>query len=144
MLIKAEQRYIRMSPRKVRLIADLVREMGSPIRALNYLMHINKRAVVPVEKALKQAVANAKNNAGASEDSLRIKEIVVDQGPYYRRYRAAARGQAHEIKKRTSHVRIVLETIEKKSNDNKIHPAVEEKTIQVKPKKATAKKGENK
>lgn len=117
MIIKAEQKYLRTSPRKLRLVADMVREIGSPKTALEYLVHINKRASLPLEKVLKQAVANAKNSAGIGEDQLRIKEITVNEGPFYKRFRPVSRGRAHAIKKRTSHIRVILETkAQKKQN----------------------------
>lgn len=120
MLIKAEQKYLRTSPRKLRLVADMVREIGSPKTALEYLAHINKRAALPLEKVLKQAMANAKNNAGIKEDELKIKEIIVNEGPFYKRFRPVSRGRAHSIKKRTSHIRIILEIKnEEKQKDRK-------------------------
>lgn len=111
MIIKAEQKYLRTSARKLRLVADMVREIGSPRTALEYLVHIDKRAALPLVKVLKQAMANAKNNAGIKEDELKIKEITVNEGPFYKRFRPVSRGRAHSIKKRTSHIRVVLEEV---------------------------------
>lgn len=120
MIIKAEQKYIRMSPRKLRLVADVVRELDSPKMVLSYLENINKRAAQPISKVIKQAIANAKNNAGVTEGELRIKEIIINQGPVYKRFRPVSRGRAHGIKKRTSHIRVILETkIKKEKIKNK-------------------------
>lgn len=108
MLIKAEQKYLRESPRKLRKVADLVRKMR-PVQAVEYLAHIRKRATLPLQKVLKQALANAKNNAQIPEGELVIRELVIGQGPTYKRFRPVSRGRAHAIKKRTSHVRVILE-----------------------------------
>lgn len=108
MIIKAEQKYLRTSPRKLRQVADLVRKMR-PLRAVEYLEHIGKRAALPIQKVLKQALANAKSQANLSGNELLIKELLVNQGPVYKRFRAVSRGRAHSIKKKTSHVRVVLE-----------------------------------
>lgn len=120
MIIKAEQKYLRGSPRKLRQVADLVRKMR-PAQAVDYLAHIRKRAALPIQKALKQALANAKNQANLSANELSIRELVVNQGPVYKRFRAVSRGRAHGIKKRTSHIRVVLEMKnEKRKNKNDI------------------------
>lgn len=110
MLIKAEQKYIRTSPRKLRLVADMVRGMKDPQTAIVYLMNIDKRAALPIQKVIKQALSNAKNNAGISENEVSLKELVISQGPFYKRFRPVSRGRAHGIKKRTSHIRVILES----------------------------------
>lgn len=110
MLIKAEQKYIRTSPRKLRLVADMVRGMKDPQTAIVYLMNIDKRAALPIQKVIKQALGNAKNNAGVSPDEVVLKELVISQGPFYKRFRPVSRGRAHGIKKRTSHIRVILES----------------------------------
>lgn len=119
MIIKAEQKYIRMSPRKLRLVADVVRKLGSPKMVLSYLENINKRAARPISKVIKQAMANAKNNAGAAEGELRIKEFIINQGPVYKRFRPVSRGRAHSIKKRTSHIKVILETKAQRKQNGK-------------------------
>ena len=110
MLIKAEQRYIRMSPMKIRKVADAVRGIDSPARVIEYLQFANRRASIPLSKAMKQAVANAKNNMKLSEYNLVVREIQIGEGPRYKRFRAGSRGMAKPIIKRTSHIRVVLET----------------------------------
>lgn len=109
MLIKAEQKHIRMSPRKVRLIADSIR--GLPVNAaVVTLERINKFAAVPVRKTLSQAIANAVNNHGLKENELTLKSIQVGEGATLKRWQPVSRGRAHAILKRTSHIRIVLES----------------------------------
>lgn len=111
MIIKAEQKYVRTSPRKLRLVANAVRKL-SPALALVYLERINKRATLPLAKTIKQALANAKNNAGVDQNSLKIKELAINQGPVYKRAQPVSRGMAHPIAKRTSHIRVILEAKE--------------------------------
>lgn len=110
MLIIAEQRYVRMSPRKVREVGRAIRGMEDPVKLIEYLGFVGKRAAGPIIKTLKQAIANAKNNMKVSEDNLKIAEIIVNEGPRYKRFRAGSRGMAKPIVKRTSHIRVVLET----------------------------------
>ena len=109
MQIKAEAKYIKQGPRKVRLVADLVRPM-SLAEALTTLKHLRRRAAAPVLKVLKQAVANAVNNYKISKDSLTIQLIEVNGGPIYKRFQPVSRGRAHSIFKRTSHIKIILES----------------------------------
>jgi large subunit ribosomal protein L22 len=105
---KAIAKYIRMSPQKVRLVADLVR--GKKIQeARNILLYTRKYAAGIIAKVLKSAVANAAQNPSINENVLYVKEIFVDQGPALKRWRARAQGRAAGIKKRTSHITIVVE-----------------------------------
>jgi large subunit ribosomal protein L22 len=108
MKVVAESKYIRISPRKVRLVADSVRRLP-PEEALTVLNAMNKRAAKPLIETLKQAVGNAVNNFKVDKDNLVIREIQIGEGPTFKRWRAAARGRAHRVLKRTSHVRVVLE-----------------------------------
>ena len=108
MEVKAQSRSLRISPRKVRLVADVIRNK-SVAQALSALTLIKKRGAVPLYKTLKSAIANAINNAKFKEDSLVIKNIEVDQGPFLKRSRPSGRGRFHPYKKRSSHIRIVLE-----------------------------------
>jgi len=113
MAVKAQVKYLRIAPRKVRLTADLIR--GKKLaEAQTMLSFISKKSSSPLLKLLKQAAANAKNNFQMEEDNLFISEIIVDEGPKYKRWRARARGQAYEIQKKTSHVTLVLDQIKKK------------------------------
>jgi large subunit ribosomal protein L22 len=113
MQIIAYQKFIRTTPRKLRLVADSVRHMH-PTKALLYLKFMHKRAASEVIKVLKQAVANAVNNQSLDEKDLKIKHILVEEGPRYKRFRAASRGRARMILRRTSHIKIILENTEPK------------------------------
>lgn len=105
---KAVAKYIRMSPQKVRLVVDLIR--GKKVQeAVNTLMFTRKYAAGIVAKVLKSAVANASQNPNIDENTLYVKDIFVDQGPSLKRWRARAQGRAAGIKKRTSHITVVVE-----------------------------------
>lgn len=108
MEIIARASFIRTSPRKLRLVADAVKSLG-PDRALLMLKNLRKRAAGPLFKVLKQAQSNAVNNFKLAKDKLVIKTIEVNGGPIYKRGRAVSKGRGHSIKKRTSHIKIVLE-----------------------------------
>ncbi len=105
---KATARYIRMSPRKVRLVVDLIRGRRAQ-EADQILRYLNKRAARPVRKVLKSAMANAVNNHDMLEEALYVKAAWVDEGPAFKRLLPRARGRADIIKKRTSHITVVLE-----------------------------------
>ncbi len=108
MQAKAVARYVRMSPRKVRLVVDLIR--GKSVEEADVLLrYLNKRAARPVRKVLKSAVANAVNNHNLLEDALYVKAAYVDEGPALKRILPRARGRADIIKKRTSHITIIVE-----------------------------------
>ena len=109
MQIKGSAKFIRISPRKTRLVADLVRKLSID-EALSTLKHLRLRAATPVLKVLKQVVANAVNNHKLSRDSLTIQLIEVNGGPVYKRFQPVSKGRAHPIKKRTSHIKIILES----------------------------------
>lgn len=106
-LIKAEQKYIRISPRKVKLVTDSVKKL-SPVEALEYLKFIRKRAADEVARVVKQAIANAENNFKLKKEDLVFKKILTKKGPIFKRWRAASRGRAHKILKRTTHLEVVL------------------------------------
>jgi large subunit ribosomal protein L22 len=105
--MKNTQKYIRVSPRKLRLVADAVRKL-SPVQALAHLKFLEKAAAEPMRKAIQTAVSNAKANFGLQADALAFAEIDVQTGFTIKRFRAVSRGQAHHIMKRTSHIRVVL------------------------------------
>ncbi len=107
MEVKASARYIRMSPRKVRLLTALVR--GKTIQAaLDQLKFAGKHAAVPVSKVIASAVANAVHNFDLNETNLFIKEISVDGGPVLKRWLPRAHGRATPLKKRMSHINVTL------------------------------------
>ena len=106
--MKASATHIRISPRKVRMVVDTVRGK-SVSQALSILGFTRKKAALPVQKLLKSAVANAVENGGVNDvETLVIDRIMVDEGPTLKRYMPRARGRATPIRKRTSHIRIVL------------------------------------
>ena len=106
--MKARVTYVRISPRKVRVVVDAVRGK-SVSQAMSILAFTRKKAARPVQKLLKSAVANAVENDGVSDvDSLVIDRITVDEGPTLKRFMPRARGRATPIHKRTSHIRVAL------------------------------------
>jgi large subunit ribosomal protein L22 len=112
--IQAKLMYLHITPRKVRLIADLIRGKGVE-RAQVILSFANKRASEPMLKLLNSAVANAKNNFQIENiANLYISKILVNEGPKPKRWLPASRGRANEIRKRTSHIILELDEIEKK------------------------------
>jgi len=112
MISKAIARFVRVSPRKTRLVADVVR--GKAIdEAQALLMHLDKRATMFVQEVLDSAVANTKTNPDISASDLYISKITVDVGPVFKRYRAGSMGRAMMIKHRTSHIRIELDLTKK-------------------------------
>ena len=106
--MRASATHIRIAPRKVRTVVDTVRGK-SVSQALSILAFTRKKAALPVQKLLKSAVANAAENNGISDvDTLVIDRIMVDEGPTLKRFTPRARGRATPIRKRTSHIRIIL------------------------------------
>lgn len=105
--VRAQLKTLRMSPKKVRLIVNLVRGMNA-VRAEEKLTFLQKRAGEPILKLLRSAIANALKNNNLRKDSLRITEVTVNAGPVMRRSRPRAHGRAFPIKKRSSHVIMVL------------------------------------
>jgi large subunit ribosomal protein L22 len=104
---KAHLRYLRIAPRKVRLVADTIRGK-SVMEAERGLKFMAQKSVTPVLKLLKSAVANAKNNFNIGQEKLLIKKITVDKGPVLKRIMPRARGSASPIHKHTSHISITL------------------------------------
>ncbi|MCD6550600.1 50S ribosomal protein L22 [bacterium] len=116
MSIRAKLKYLRIAPRKVRLVADMIRgKTASEARVL--LSFCNKKAALPLLKLLNSALANAKSQQNKEEDILFISKITVDEGPKLKRWRARSRGQAFEIQKKTSHISLVLDEITEKSRE---------------------------
>lgn len=113
MLIKAEQKYIRTSAKKIRFVAHTIKKVKSPMQAIAYLELNQKRAGEPLAKVLKQAVGNARNSFGIDAQDLKIKELLVNEGPSYKRGQPVSRGMFHPILKETSHIRVILESVEK-------------------------------
>jgi large subunit ribosomal protein L22 len=137
----AKLRHLRISPRKVRLVANLVRGL-SVVEAEKQLKFLTKRAAKPVLKLLKSAIANAENNANLAKDSLYIAKILVDPGPTLKRWMPRAMGRATPIMKRTSHLTIVLESKEPLPLKKELKEKIKEKPIKEKEKPAVKEKEE--
>ena len=103
--------YVRISSRKVKIVIDMIR--GKTVsEALGILEYTPKAASEPVVKLLKSAAANAKNNLEMDPDRLYVAEVTANEGPTLKRLRARAQGRANRIRKRTSHINIVLDELE--------------------------------
>jgi large subunit ribosomal protein L22 len=105
--VKAYLRYLRIAPRKVRLVADLIRGK-SVLEAERILNFTRKKAALPLLKLLKSAISNAKHNFNLDEKNLYISKITVDQGPKTKKVFPRARGRADIKEKKTSHVTLIL------------------------------------
>jgi large subunit ribosomal protein L22 len=105
--MRAVAKYIHMSPRKVRLVTDLVRNRSVP-EALVMLRFLPKAAARPVEKAIRSAVANAEDVYGVSSDDLYVANITADEGPTLKRGQPGPRGRFKPILKRSTHITVVL------------------------------------
>lgn len=131
-----------MSPRKVRLVVDIIRGMDVD-KALGQLKFVRKAAARPVTKLIESAVANAVNNFKLDAADLYVKAISVDAGPTLKRFRPRAHGRAASILKRTSHINVVLDTRGSEGTAQALSAAVVEKSDEKKAdgkKKAVAKK----
>jgi large subunit ribosomal protein L22 len=107
MQVNAILRYARVSPQKARLVADQVR--GLPVeKALTLLKFSEKKPADVILKVLESAIANAEHNEGADIDTLKVKAIMVDEGPVFKRIQARAKGRANRILKRTSHILVTV------------------------------------
>jgi len=104
---KAIARHIRIAPRKIRIVVDLIRgkNVGEAFAILKYTPKVGAEVV---EKVLKSAIANAEHNYDLNADALYVSEVFVDQGPTLKRIHPRSRGQAFKILKRTSHVTLVV------------------------------------
>lgn len=107
MEVKAKLKNLKMSPRKVRLVIDLVRGLKVDT-AINQLKFLNKKAAKPIRKLIESSVANADNNFELKRDNLYIKEIKADDGPTMKRWKPRAYGKAGAIRKRTSCIDLIL------------------------------------
>ncbi|MCK5413082.1 MAG: 50S ribosomal protein L22 [Candidatus Pacebacteria bacterium] len=148
MEVKAHLRNLRVSSRKVRLVVDLIRNMSIDDARIQ-LSFLNKKSAEPVLKLLNSAVANAKNNFDINENNLYISSIFVNDGIILKRWIPRAMGRASAIRKRSSHITIILDELksetkvdakkgddkEKKEDLNKGKP-LQEKKIQNKESKA--------
>ncbi|MDR0271331.1 50S ribosomal protein L22 [Paenibacillus sp.] len=104
---KAHARSIRIAPRKVKLVIDLIR--GKQVgEAIAILRHTPKSASLVVEKLLNSAIANAEHNYSMDVNNLVVSQVFVNQGPTMKRFRPRAMGRASRINKRTSHITLVV------------------------------------
>lgn len=107
-MAKAILRHIRMTPLKVRRVANLVK--GKPVADAQHILAVDTHVASPVlAKVIKSAAANAVNNEGANEDRLIVKTIMIDKSKTLKRYLPRSRGRADQIKKRMSHITVVVE-----------------------------------
>lgn len=130
LISRAYTKYIRISPRKLRLAIDLIRGERAN-QALVILANLNKKARICVEKTLKSALSNAGQNPAITTDDLFISKITADKGPMLKRFRAAAMGRAVMIRHRTSHLTVELSKI-----NSKIQPTKKSTKAAAKPAKA--------
>lgn len=147
--MKASLSQYRQSPRKVRLVADMIRGKDATT-ALTILTLVPKKAGLPVKKLLQSAIANAKNS-GIDTETLMVKEVRVDGGVVMKRQMPRAFGRAYGINKRTSHINLTLTTKEDKSKGknqksevkvvkSKVEEKTTKKTVKTVAKKITSKK----
>lgn len=104
---KAILRFVRVTPRKARVVIDMIRGQQVPM-ALAMLRHTPKHAARVIEKLLRSAVANAEQKELGDSDEMWVSQAVVNCGPIYKRFRARSMGRANSIQKRTSHITIAV------------------------------------
>ena len=110
---RAQARYVRVTPMKARRVVDLIR--GLPVSEAQAILRFAPQAASePVGKVLNSAVANATNNHQLNADTLVVSQAYVDEGPTMKRFRPRAQGRAYRIRKRTSHITVVVEPHEGK------------------------------
>ena len=105
--VRATAKYVRMAPRKVRMVVDTIRNKDVD-KALEVLSFSTRAAAEPVSKVLRSAIANAENNNDLRSNNLYVKYAYVDEGPTLKRIRPRAKGSASRINKSTSHITIVV------------------------------------
>lgn len=118
MEVTANIKNIRISPQKLKLVADQIKKT-KPKDSVKILDFIPNKSSRIVKKAILSAMANARNNFGHKEESLIFKQIIISKGPVFERFRPIARGRVHPILKRTSHLKVVLEAVETNKKENK-------------------------
>lgn len=126
--VKAKLNYLRIAPRKVRLVANLIKGK-SVIEAKNNLNFLLKKSAIPILKLLNSAINNAKNRFNMDENNLYIKTCIVNEGYKLKRWKPRAFGRAGLIKKRTSNIEIVLTEKENKDLSKKIYYQADKKDV---------------
>jgi len=139
---KAIQRYLLMSPRKIRQVVSIIKKM-KPAEAVEKLPFVQKRAAKDLAKVIKNAIASAKIQ-GISEEDLVFKEIQVGEGPRLKRGIPVSRGRWHPIKKKMAHIRVILTTRSDQATNSKLQissnkPRVEK--VEIKNEKSEKRKG---
>jgi large subunit ribosomal protein L22 len=110
MEVSAKLKFVRLSPRKARLVADQIR--GLPVeRAVELLSFSDKRAATIIKKVLESAIANAEHNEGVDIDELHVHTVLIDQGPTFKRFQPRARGRVNQILKPTSHITLTVSDV---------------------------------
>ena len=109
-IVKAQGKYIRQSPYKMRLVLNLIRGLDVQ-EALNVLTFTKRRAAVEIKQVLESAISNAEANYSLNVSDLYISKAIANEGPTLKRFRPRARGRAGRINKRTSHLLIELESV---------------------------------
>ncbi len=138
MEVEAKLRYLRTSPRKMRLVADLIR--GASLKeAEEILRFTTKRPTKPVLKLLRSAAANAEHNFNLKRENLYVMEIKVDGGPILKRFRPRAKGSISPIQKKTSHVSVKLKEYEETRKTEGKKGKIEKVRKQEKPKEEISK-----
>ncbi len=128
----ATQKLTRQSSRKIRLVANQVKKLALP-DMLRQLAVIERKSTLVLLKTLKQVIANAQNNHGVAFEDLELVELLINDGPSYKRFQAVSRGRAHSILKRTSNIRIVL----RQKSDSVAKPVKKDQAAKVAAKAAT-------
>ena len=108
MQVWATAKYVRLAPRRARVVANEVRGLRPEI-ALATLAHLPQRPAFEISKVLKSALANAEHNYGLERESLVVRDVRIDQGPSLKRYRAKARGRPGFYRKRSAHITVVVD-----------------------------------
>lgn len=137
MIAKATLRYIRISPRKVRPVIALIKGKKAE-DAIATLFSVKKKASALLIDVISSALSNAKRMPGVDVSELYVSNLIANGGPQLKRFRAASMGRAGEIRKRTSHITVELDTIANKAGASKTAAAVENKNVK------TAVKGKSK
>ena len=118
MEVIAQAKFVRQTPRKLRLVADEIRGLEAT-EAEIILKSLNKKAARLLLKTLRQGIANAENNFNLNKEGLKIKKLEIGEGPRMKRYRFVAKGRVHQILKKMAHIKMVLEGEEKKPHSVK-------------------------
>lgn len=138
-MVTAKLKYLRISPRKVRLVANLIKGMDV-VEARSQLTFLPKRAASMILKLLNSALANAEHNFNLSKENLYISKIIVDPGPSLKRWLPRAMGRATSILKRTSHITLILDERVKTIKKKEKRPIKKVKKIKEEPKAKVPKK----